>query len=170
MSRLLLSCLVGLAILATGVEPARADPPIWRVRDADTEMVLFGSVHTLPEGVEWRSAALDAALALGAGPDTLEYRDARRGLLKRVAWRVEAGANFVDGLLWTDAQPGGESVLRTALGGGAWRGPRLAAFATRVSLVGNDCDDPNALVPQSMTVTLGDGRVLRAHRDAPGGA
>ena len=63
MSRLLLSCLVGLAILATGVEPARADPPIWRVRDADTEMVLFGSVHTLPEGVEWRSAALDAALA-----------------------------------------------------------------------------------------------------------
>ena len=44
--------------------------------------------------------------------------------------------------------------------------PRLAAFATRVSLVGNDCDDPNALVPQSMTVTLGDGRVLRAHRDA----
>ena len=44
--------------------------------------------------------------------------------------------------------------------------PRLAAFATRVSLVGNDCDDPNALVPQSMTVTLVDGRVLRAHRDA----
>ena len=44
--------------------------------------------------------------------------------------------------------------------------PRLAAFASRVSLVGNDCHDPNALVPQSMVVTLCDGRELRAHRDA----
>ena len=44
--------------------------------------------------------------------------------------------------------------------------PRLAAFAARVSLVGNACEDPNALVPQSMVVTLCDGRVLHAHRDA----
>ena len=44
--------------------------------------------------------------------------------------------------------------------------PRLAAFAARVSLVGNDCHDPNALVPQSISVTLRDGRELRAHRDA----
>ena len=44
--------------------------------------------------------------------------------------------------------------------------PRLAAFAGKVSLAGNGCEDPNALVPQSMTVTLHDGRVLRAHRDA----
>lgn len=43
---------------------------------------------------------------------------------------------------------------------------RLAAFANQVSLVPNDCDDPNALVPQSMTVTLRDGRVLHNHRDA----
>ncbi|WP_442683213.1 MmgE/PrpD family protein [Stenotrophomonas sp. JC08] len=44
--------------------------------------------------------------------------------------------------------------------------PALAAFAPQVSLVPNDCDDPNALVPQSMTVTLRDGRVLHNHRDA----
>ena len=44
--------------------------------------------------------------------------------------------------------------------------PRLAAFAANVTLAGNDCDDPNALAPQSMTVTLRDGRTLRAHRDA----
>ncbi len=43
---------------------------------------------------------------------------------------------------------------------------RLAAFATQVSLVPNDCEDPNALVPQSMTVTLRDGQVLHNHRDA----
>ena len=73
--------------------------------------------------------ALDRALALAAGADTLEYRDARRGLLKRVAWRSEAGGNFIDGLLWCDAQPGGDALLRTALAAGAWCGPRLAAFS-----------------------------------------
>lgn len=58
-------CLGGLAALVlaiTDVVPARADPPIWRVRDADTEMVLFGSIHALPPGIEWRTAELDAAL------------------------------------------------------------------------------------------------------------
>ena len=44
--------------------------------------------------------------------------------------------------------------------------PRLAAFAQRVELVANGCDDPNALVPQSMTVTLRDGSTLHNHRDA----
>ncbi|MFT3754366.1 MAG: MmgE/PrpD family protein [Pseudoxanthomonas sp.] len=44
--------------------------------------------------------------------------------------------------------------------------PRLAAFAANVRLMPNDREDPNALVPQSMTVTLRDGRVLRNHRDA----
>ncbi len=44
--------------------------------------------------------------------------------------------------------------------------PRLAAFAAGVALVANGCDDPNALVPQSMRVTLRDGRELHAHRDA----
>jgi uncharacterized protein YbaP (TraB family) len=42
--------------------PARADPPMWVVRDADSELVLFGSVHLLPPGLAWRTAALDAAL------------------------------------------------------------------------------------------------------------
>ena len=42
--------------------PARAEPPMWVVRDADSELVLFGSVHLLPPGLAWRTAALDAAL------------------------------------------------------------------------------------------------------------
>lgn len=54
--------LLALVLAAADVAPARADPPIWRVRDADTEMVLFGSIHALPPGIEWRTAELDAAL------------------------------------------------------------------------------------------------------------
>lgn len=49
------------AILAISAS-ARAEPAVWVVRDADSEMVLFGSVHVLPPGLTWRPAALDAAL------------------------------------------------------------------------------------------------------------
>jgi uncharacterized protein len=48
------------AILIAG--PAFAEPPVWVVRDADSEMLLFGSVHVLPPELRWRPAALDAAL------------------------------------------------------------------------------------------------------------
>ena len=44
--------------------------------------------------------------------------------------------------------------------------PRLAAFALHLQLLPNDCNDPNALVPQSLRVTLHDGSVLHSHRDA----
>ncbi len=44
--------------------------------------------------------------------------------------------------------------------------PQRRELAARVSVVPNATDDPNALVPQSMTVTLRDGRVLHNHRDA----
>jgi uncharacterized protein YbaP (TraB family) len=58
----------GLAIACAplavfGAQPARAAPPVWVVKDADSEIVLFGSVHVLPPGLKWRPAALDAALA-----------------------------------------------------------------------------------------------------------
>jgi uncharacterized protein YbaP (TraB family) len=32
------------------------------VRDADSELLIFGSIHVLPPGLDWRPAALDAAL------------------------------------------------------------------------------------------------------------
>lgn len=66
-------------ILTLGVSPsARAEPATWIVRDGDSEMVLFGSIHLLPPGLAWRPAVLDAALAeaddlwfeLPMGPET----------------------------------------------------------------------------------------------------
>lgn len=46
-------------VLATA---AQAQPPVWLVTDADSEMVLFGSVHLLPPQLAWKPAALEAAL------------------------------------------------------------------------------------------------------------
>ncbi|MBI1200531.1 MAG: hypothetical protein GC203_21940 [Phenylobacterium sp.] len=59
MTRLLAGLLAALTLAA----PAWAQPPVWVVRDADSEMVLFGSVHVLPPGLDWRPQALNQALA-----------------------------------------------------------------------------------------------------------
>lgn len=60
------SFLVALAaLLATPAltAPALAAPPVWTVRDADSEVVLFGAMHVLPKDLDWKPPALDAALA-----------------------------------------------------------------------------------------------------------
>jgi uncharacterized protein len=36
-------------------------PALWRVSDADTTVHLFGTVHVLPAGVDWRTPAIDRA-------------------------------------------------------------------------------------------------------------
>jgi len=41
---------------------AQAKPPVWVVRDADSELVLFGSIHVLPPGLDWTPPALAGAL------------------------------------------------------------------------------------------------------------
>ena len=53
-----------LALTATilWASPGWAKPPVWIVRDADSEMILFGSVHVLPPGLDWRPEALAKAL------------------------------------------------------------------------------------------------------------
>lgn len=48
-----------LALCLAMAAPAKAQPPIWIVRDADSEVLLFGSVHVLPPGLDWGQARLD---------------------------------------------------------------------------------------------------------------
>ena len=54
---LLLALLLGAS---TGV---LAHPALWVVKDADTTIYLFGTVHLLPNDVAWHFPALDQALA-----------------------------------------------------------------------------------------------------------
>jgi uncharacterized protein YbaP (TraB family) len=53
--------LVFMALVFTA-GAAQARPPIWIVSDKDSELVLFGSVHVLPPGLDWRPPALQSAL------------------------------------------------------------------------------------------------------------
>ncbi|HEX6866615.1 MAG TPA: TraB/GumN family protein [Caulobacteraceae bacterium] len=59
LKRFILAAALAFAFAA----PAGAQPPVWVVRDADSTIVLFGSVHLLPPGLDWRPAPLEAALA-----------------------------------------------------------------------------------------------------------
>ncbi len=61
-SRLLPRIFVALVLLLAGAS-ALAKPALWVVKDADTTIYLFGTVHLLPSDTDWRYPALDQALA-----------------------------------------------------------------------------------------------------------
>lgn len=53
-----------LAACAPSVAPAvGSGPPIWTLRDADSQVLMVGAVHALPPDVRWRSPWLEEALA-----------------------------------------------------------------------------------------------------------
>jgi uncharacterized protein YbaP (TraB family) len=50
-------------LLVLFAAPALAHPALWAVKDADTTVYLFGTVHLLPHDTDWHFPALDKALA-----------------------------------------------------------------------------------------------------------
>ena len=38
-------------------------PALWKIADSDTTIYLFGTIHMLPKGLEWRTPAIDKAIA-----------------------------------------------------------------------------------------------------------
>jgi uncharacterized protein YbaP (TraB family) len=59
---------LGLASLLIGApaaaksQPQPATPALWEVSDSDTTIYLFGTIHLLPEHLQWRTAKFDHAL------------------------------------------------------------------------------------------------------------
>lgn len=109
--RLILAALLSLIFATT----AHADPAMWEARDADSRVVLFGSVHALPETLEWRTPALDDAMA-SSEHVYFETDVGPRGLLAltvkmTVAMFQTAGASWLH--LLTEEQV---EQLRVALG------------------------------------------------------
>lgn len=103
--------LLALAVLAALPASAVAAPPMWVVRDADSEIVLFGSVHVLPRDVDWRPPGLSTALARA---DDLWFEipfdastQARFGVLAR-----ERGMQLTGRRLSADLSPRGRERLR----------------------------------------------------------
>ena len=89
-------------------------------------LVLRAANEAAP--TDW-SEQLGEALGMPIGSDVLEYRDASRGLLKRVAWRK--ATQHIEGFMLAAArqQPFSDPLLSVALSGLPWAGPRLSVFS-----------------------------------------
>src|ERR1700754_2394075 len=90
--------------------------------DADDLLILRAAHTAAPQG--WLERVY-AALELPSGDDTLEYRDARRGLDKRAIWRE----NVIDGFVLAGDTANGAALLAKLRDATPWSGPRFAAFA-----------------------------------------
>jgi hypothetical protein len=95
MKRLLSTLTLSCAAIALSVSPASAQtatetatataapatvakPALWKVADEDTTIYLFGTVHVLPQGIDWYGPAIEQALTgsdiivteIPSGPET----------------------------------------------------------------------------------------------------
>jgi uncharacterized protein YbaP (TraB family) len=63
--RVLQPAAAALLLLALGAlaAPARAEPPMWVVKDKDSTIYLFGTVHLMDPSIPWRTSRVDKALA-----------------------------------------------------------------------------------------------------------
>ncbi|WP_083615484.1 nitrate reductase [Paraburkholderia sp. SOS3] len=90
--------------------------------DADDLLILRAAHTAAPQG--WLERVY-AAMDLPSGDDTLEYRDARRGLDRRAIWRE----NVIDGFVLAGDTANGAALLAKLRDATPWSGPRFAAFA-----------------------------------------
>jgi assimilatory nitrate reductase catalytic subunit len=90
--------------------------------DADDLLILRAAHTGVPQG--WLERVY-TALQMPLGENTLEYRDARRGLDKRAIWRE----NVMDGFVLAGDTANGAALLAKLRDAQPWAGPRFAAFA-----------------------------------------
>ena len=58
-----ISRIIAAVLALAAAQAAAAKPPVWVVHAGATTVTLFGSIHLLPAGLDWRPPQLDAALA-----------------------------------------------------------------------------------------------------------
>lgn len=75
-------------LLGSCTAAEQADPALWVVRDADTTVYLFGSLHVLPPGLAWFDAEVKAAFDRS---DTLVLEIVRPGAEEMRALAAELG-------------------------------------------------------------------------------
>src|SRR4051794_7328656 len=58
-----LAALLALVPANAQAKASVARPALWEISDPDTTIYLFGTIHLLPENVQWRTAKFDQAIA-----------------------------------------------------------------------------------------------------------
>jgi uncharacterized protein YbaP (TraB family) len=57
-----LAAILAFGSTASVARPPQARPALWAVADADTTIYLFGTIHLLPENMQWRTSKIDQAV------------------------------------------------------------------------------------------------------------
>lgn len=61
--KLRVACVAGVATIGLGMAgPARAEPPMWVLKDKDSTVYLFGTVHVLKPDIQWKTPKIEAAM------------------------------------------------------------------------------------------------------------
>lgn len=123
--------------LAAQVEQAAAaGPALWVVADEDTAIYLFGTVHTMPDDVDWQSAAVHDALA-GADELVTEIDLTPEAIAKIPAIALSTGM-FTDG-----------STVRSVMSG-----EDRARYETALTAAGIPVESFDALEPWLASLQL----------------
>jgi uncharacterized protein YbaP (TraB family) len=134
------------ALLGSLAAPAAAAPALWTVRDTDTTVYLFGTVHALPSGVQWFDGPVRQAFERS---DTL--------VLEMVAPKNEADvAPVLMSLGFADGQP----PLADRVGA-----EQRARLTTAVRESGVPAATLNAMETWLATVTLSASQLTRLGLD-----
>jgi len=126
--------------MATLSAPALAEPAMWRVHSATTDITLFGTVHALPPGTNWLSP--------------------------RIAARIDAADTLVLETILPD-DPAGLGPLVTALGVKPGLPPlaarvapsKRAALLAGVSALGLNASQLDGMKTWLAAIAIGDGAV-----------
>lgn len=108
--------LAHLLIAATALTlaaPALAAPAMWKVSDEDSRVWLFGSIHLMPDGQDWRTPTFDQVLAKA---DRV-YFETNMSPEQQAVIAAEAFVRgiYTDGTLLTDVlDDAQEALLRSA--------------------------------------------------------
>ncbi|WP_137151717.1 TraB/GumN family protein [Devosia sp. FKR38] len=117
--------LTTLSLMALGV-PAQAAPALWEIRDGDSAVQIFGSLHVMPADTDWRTPLFDETLA--EADQVVFETDVRPMAMAEVSAKAFVRGIYVDGTQLTDVvdAPLADALRAQAEQVGVPFGPMLA--------------------------------------------
>jgi len=62
LSKLLSAAAFAALFVASAATTAAAEPALWQIKNGESTVYLFGSIHMLPSGIAWRTGMVDKAI------------------------------------------------------------------------------------------------------------
>jgi uncharacterized protein YbaP (TraB family) len=147
---------------------ALAETPVWVVKDKDSEVVLFGSIHVLPPGLDWAPPVLDRALR-AADDIWFELPIDPKSEAETASLATQVGVLPPDGSLFRLLKPQ-DAALLNKVAAAADVSPalldRLQPWLAEIALAGGAYRKVGADAANGVEKIIGDKATPRAKRKA----